>query len=319
VGRADQQGVLIQLLTGRIALALCVTLSAQGANIVRPQIGAIAYRPDGKLLAAGTFKSVRLIDPATRQTIATLDGEAEEVRSVAFSHDGKLLAAAGGFPAQRGEVQIWDVDARKLVATIKGHHDCIYAVAFSPDGKTLATASYDKLIKLWNPTTGEEIRTLKDHIDAVYDLVFTPDGRHLISASADRAVKVWDPATGERLYSMSDATDGVNTVAVDPTGKLIAAGGYDKTIRIWSLGERSGTLKTSLIAHEDTILRLAFSPDGKTLISTAADRSLKLFRTDDLSEVKDYPTQSDWVLSLCFSADGRAFAVGRYDGTLEIY
>jgi WD40 repeat protein len=183
----------------------------------------------------------------------------------------------------------------------------------------LATASYDKLIKLWNPITHEEIRTLKDHIDAVYDLAFTPDGKRLVSASADRAVKVWDPATGERLYSMSEATDGLNSVAIDPTGTLVSAGGYDKTIRVWELGERSAKLKNSLIAHEEGILRIAFSPDGKRLISTAADGSLKAFSIVDLSELKTYPKQSDWVLAMCFAPDGKQFVVARYDGTLEFY
>jgi WD40 repeat protein len=303
---------------------LLLTLAAHAAQPVHPQIGSLAYSPDGKLLAAGTFKAVRLLNPATNQTIATLDGEAEQVRALAFSPDGKLLAAAGGLPAQRGEVKIWNVidlkiDALKPTVTIAGHHDCIYAVAFSPDGQTLATASYDKLIKLWNPVSGEEIRTLKDHIDAVYDLKFTSDGKRLISASADRSVKVWNPATGERLYTMSESTDGLNTVAVDPAGKYVAAGGADKSIRIWQLGEKSATLKNSLIAHEDAILRLAFSPDGQTLVSTAADKSLKAFRTEDLTEIKTFPAQSDWVLALCFSPDGATLTVGRYDGTLESY
>jgi WD40 repeat protein len=302
-----------------VVLLLVAAVVAPAGQPVRPQIGAVAYRPDGRMLAVGTFKSVRLVDTATGKTIASLDGEAEQVRSVAFSPDGKLLAAAGGFPAQKGEVKIWDVDARKVVASISGHHDCIYAVEFSPDGKTLATASYDKLIKLWNPQTGEEIRTLKDHIDAVYDLAFTPDGKRLVSVSADRGAKVWNPATGERLYTMSEATDGLNTVALDSTGTLVATGGYDKTIRVYALGEKNAVLKTSLIAHEDAILRLDFSPDGKTLMSTAADKTLRAFKVDDLSEIKSYPLQPDWVLSLRFSPDGRKFAVGRYDGSLEFY
>src|SRR5689334_4089481 len=62
---------------------------------VKPQIGALAYRPDGKLLALGTYKEVRLVDPATGATVATLAGHAEAIRALAFSPDGKLLAAAG--------------------------------------------------------------------------------------------------------------------------------------------------------------------------------------------------------------------------------
>jgi hypothetical protein len=285
---------------------------------VKALIGALAYRPDGKLLAFGAFKEVRLVEPESGKVLGTLPGEAEDVRAVAFSPDGKLLAAAGGLPARGGEVVIWDVEKRAPLRTIAGHADCIYAVEFAPDGKSIATASYDKLIKLWDVESGKEIRTLKDHIDAVYALAFTPDGKRLVSASADRGVKVWDVASGERLYTLSDATDGLNTLAVDPAGKRVAAGGLDRTIRVWSLDEKGGTLLNSLIAHEDAILQLAWSPDGKYLVSSSADNEVKVFQADDLTLVKTL-RQPDWALSLEFAPNGKSFAVGRFDGSYEIY
>jgi len=285
---------------------------------VTPLISALAYRPDSKLLALGTFKDVRLVEPETGKAVATLPGESEDVRAVAFSPDGKLLAAAGGLPARSGEVKIWDIEKRAPLRTIAGHADCIYAVGFAPDGKSVATASYDKLIKLWDVETGKEIRTLKDHIDAVYALAFTPDGKRLVSASADRGVKIWDVASGERLYTLSEPTDGLNTLALDPAGKRVAAAGLDRTIRVWSLGEKSGTLLNSLIAHEDAILQLAWSPDGKYLVSSSADKEVKVFNADDLRVVKSW-RQPDWALSLGYAPDGKSIAVGRFDGSYEIY
>lgn len=285
---------------------------------VQPLISALAYQPGGKLLALGTFKEVRLVEPESGKVVATLPGETEDVRAVAFSPDGKLLAAAGGLPARGGEVKIWDVQQRAPLRRIAGHADCIYAVEFSPDGKSVATASYDKLIKLWEVESGKEIRTLKDHIDAIFALAFTPDGKRLVSASADRGVKIWDVASGERLYTLSEPTDGLNTLALDPAGKRVAAAGLDRTIRVWSLGEKNGTLLNSLIAAEDAILQLAWSPDGKYLISSAADKEVKIFRADDLSLVKTW-SQPDWALSLGFAPDSKSFAVGRFDGSYEIY
>jgi uncharacterized protein with WD repeat len=285
---------------------------------LKPLIGALAYRPDGKLVAQGTFEAVRLVEPESGKIVATLAGEAEDVRAVAFSPDGKLLAAAGGLPARSGEVKIWDVEKRAALLTMVGHADCIYAVEFAPGGKSVATASYDKLIKLWDVDSGKEIRTLKDHIDAVYALAFTPDGNRLVSVSADRGVKVWDVASGGRLYTLSESTDGLNTLAIDPAGKRVAAAGLDRTIRVWSLGEKGGTLLNSLIAHEDAILRLAWSPDGKYLVSSAADKEVKVFKADDLSVVKTW-RQPDWALSVAFAPDGKSFAVGRFDGSFEVY
>jgi WD40 repeat protein len=284
---------------------------------VKPQIFDLAFSPDGKLLALAGFREVRLVDATTKQTIATLAGEADTVRAVAFSKDGALLAAAGGLPARSGEVKIWDVGQRKLVHTIGGHADCIYGVAFSPDGKSIATGSYDKLIKLWDIASQKEIRTYKDHIDAVYAVTFTPDGKRLVSGAADRTVKVWDVATGERLYTLSDAQDGINAIAIDPQGRRVAAGGLDKSIRIWTLGEKGGTLENSLIAHEDAILRLAWSPDGRELLSSSADKTVKLFEASDLTELKSF-AEADWVYGLQFSPDGRTFAAGSIDGGLEM-
>ncbi len=287
--------------------------------LVKPQIFSMAYRPDGKLLALGGHKEVRLVDPATGKTIATLRGHAQAVSAVSFSRDGQWLAAAGGLPARQGEVKIWNVEARTAAHTIQSHTDCIYAVAFSPDGKLLATASFDKFIKQWDVEPGQEVRTLKDHIDAVYALAFTPDGKRIVSGAADRSVKVWDAASGERLYTFTDPLDGLNTIALDPSGKRVAAAGLDKTIRVWGLGEKGGALVNTLIAHEDAILKVAYSPDGMTLISTAADNTIKVLKADDLAEIKTLENQPDWVLALEFAPDGKSFAAGRYDGSLSIY
>jgi WD40 repeat protein len=118
---------------------------------------------------------------------------------------------------------------------------------------------------------------------------------------------------------MSEPLDGLNTIALDPTGTKVAAGGLDKTIRIWQLGEKGATLINSLIAHEEAILKLAWSPDGKFIVSSSADKTVKIFKAADLTEIKTYDDQPDWVLSLAFAPDGKSFAAGRYNGSLEIY
>ncbi len=285
---------------------------------VKPAVYALAWRGDGQMLAIGGYKEIRLLDAQGKVT-GKLAGFQEAVRAVAFSKDGKLLIGAGGLPAQKGELKIWDVASGKEIATAFGHADAIYAAAFSPDGKWIATASYDKLIKIWDTAGAKEVKTLKDHIDTIYSLVFTPDGSRLISGAADRTVKVWDIATGTRLFTMSEPTDGINSVAIDPQGKMIAAAGQDKSIRLWSLSDRAGTLVNSLIAHEDAILRIAWSHDGKYLLSTSADKVVKLFLAEGLKEIASYPGQSDWVNGLAFSSDDARFVAARFDGSIQFY
>ncbi|MGH9452616.1 MAG: eIF2A-related protein [Terriglobia bacterium] len=281
--------------------------------------GSVAFSPDGKTLAVGGYKEVHLVDPATGKVLKSLDGAAGMVRSVAFSRGGKWLAAGGGLCQRSGEVQIWDVKADKLLRTLHGHHDCVYSVAFSPDGKLLASGSYDRLIKLWDPATGKELRTLKDHIDAVFAVAFSPDGKWLASGSQDDSVKIWNVATGERLYTLSDAVDGLTCIAFSPSGKQIAAAGYDKLIYIWNLTQTGGTLAQSLIADEDSILQIAWSPDGKEVVTSSADGSIRIRDAATLNPIGIIPHQSDWVDALSLSPDGKWLAAGRFDGTLSIY
>src|SRR5580692_2938405 len=92
------------------------------------QIYSLAWAPDSATIALGEYKETRIVSARTKAILATLPGSAEAVRAVAFSRDGKLLAAAGGLPARKGEVKIWDAGTKALRTTIVGHSDCIYAL-----------------------------------------------------------------------------------------------------------------------------------------------------------------------------------------------
>ncbi len=286
--------------------------------VVSP-VASVKFSPDGKLLAVGGYREVRLLDPGTGDVLATLSGHADYVRSIAFSPDGKMLAAGGGPPQRWGEIKIWDVQSRQLLKTMQGHADCIYSIAWSADGKLIASGSYDKLAKLWDVATGKENFNLKDHIDAVFAVAFSPDGKRLATASQDRTVKIWDVATGRRMYTLSDASDGLNTLAYSPAGDRVSAAGYDKTIYVWSLGAEDGHLEQSLIADEDSILSLVWSPDGKTIITASSDGSIRFRDAATLDPIRVIDHQADWVEALSVSPDGRRLAAGRFNGSLSLY
>jgi WD40 repeat protein len=285
--------------------------------VVSP-VSSVKFSPDGSLLAIGGYKQIRLIDPASGTPVGTLSGHADAVRSLAFDPEGKRLAAAGGRPQLGGEIKIWDVSSHRLLRTLEGHKDCIYSVAWSPDGKLLASGSYDRLVKLWDASTGRQLSDLQDHIDAVFAVAFSPDGKRLATASQDRTVKVWDVATGKRLYTLSDASDGLTSLAFSPAGDRVAAAGYDKTIYVWKLGDQDGSLLESLIADQDSVLALAWSSDGNTLVTASSDGSIR-FRNPKLELTGLIDRQPDWVDALDLSRDGKWLAAGRLNGSLSLY
>jgi len=284
-----------------------------------PQAASLAWSKDGKILAVGTYQVVKLLDPATGQVTRELKGHADVVHHLAFSPDQKFLAAAGGPPAQQGEVKIWDVATGNLVRTIVGHSDYVYSCSWSPDGKTLATASYDKLIKLWSTENGNEIKTLKDHADAVYAVAFNPAGTLLASGSADRSIKVWDVATGRRLYTLTGHNDVVYSLAFNAAGNQVTSCGADRTVRTWNINPQNGNQARNTTAHEKSVNEVVYSADGSLMCSVSDDRTAKVWNAGNGGTVQHVKDQTDAVLSAAISPDNKLVALGGFDGTVRVY
>ena len=264
-----------------------VTIGKKQATLgtYRGCLGCVAFSSDGKTLASGAIGSpgsfpdlyqVNLWDVATGK-VRTAMGDTMEMStfySVAFSPDGKTLAAAGD-----ETVKLWDLATGKERATFQGHTEAdeestgavhrVKSVAFSPDGKTLAAASYDRTVKVWDVATARR-STLQGHTHAVYSVAFSPDGKTLASASGDKTVKLWDLATNKERATLQGHTESVMSVAFSPNGKILASAGYDKSVKLWDMatGKELATLKGT-----EAVWSVAFSPDGKTLAAAVGSIS----------------------------------------------
>jgi RNA polymerase sigma factor (sigma-70 family) len=196
----------------------------------------IRFSPDGKSVAATLAGEnvVKLWDPATGKEKKTFDGvniAGASLTNIAFSRDGRLLAAAGWVAdfatgKSNGAVFLWETASGKLVWQVEGHTNQLFGLVFSPDGKLLATASRDKTIKLWDTATGKCKQTLEGHESGVFSLAFSPDGKLLASGGLDGTVRLWDPDSGELKYTKSGYIRGLKVVvAFSPDGRRLAAGG----------------------------------------------------------------------------------------------
>src|SRR5262249_3756138 len=175
---------------------------------VAPPVAAVAYHPEGKLIAAGGRQEVQVLDVATGNLKWRLPGLEARVTCLAFRPDGSRLAVAASTPGARNEVRVVEFSAAGFGKdTLLGRlEDVVYALAFNPTVTLPPPPAYDRVIRLGDltATPAAEPVLLKDHSDAVYGLTFSPDGKLLASAGADRAVKVWDVATGKRLFTLGE-------------------------------------------------------------------------------------------------------------------
>lgn len=282
----------------------------------RGSVNSIAAAPQGETLAIARFGEVELVPQGRKLE------HVGNVQSVSFSSEGAHLVAASGEPGLFGEAKLWKVDDGTLVKTFRGHKDALLCARLSPDGKLLATASYDHSIILWDVESGKPVATLEGHNGAVFDVAFHPGGHLLASASGDRTVKLWRVPDGARLDTLKESTQELYALAFHPSGEQLAAGGVDNRIRLWQVhpeGKENGSpLLESKFAHEQAILRLVYSADGNTLVSSGEDSLVKVWNAADLSNRATLEGQSDWPAALAISPDNQIH-VGRLDGTLSKY
>ncbi|GAX39131.1 WD-40 repeat-containing protein [Tolypothrix sp. NIES-4075] len=235
------------------------------------------------------------------------------ITSVAFSSDGKLLAAGDA----DAKTHLWQVADTREIFTLSGHTSRIWSVAFSPDSRTLASASEDQTVKLWDVREGKCLRTLQGHSDRVWSVAFSPDGKILASGSEDQTVKLWNIHTGQCLKTLEGHTSCVWSVAFNPDGNILASGSEDKTVKLWDVGE--GKCLRTLQGHTGWIRSIAFSPQGKTIASCSDDQTIKLWDVREGKCLKTLQGHTNSVRSVAFSPNGKTIASCSDDQTVKLW
>jgi WD40 repeat protein/predicted Ser/Thr protein kinase len=275
-------------------------------------ITAVAWSPDGSLLASGSGYSggpIRLWEARSGRSVGALEGHTSWICELVFSQDGRWLYSASADQT----IRIWDVDERRCLATLRGSGDEVYGLALSPDGATLASAGKDGVIAFWRavPRSQEELpRVITLGGQAL--IAFAPDSR-VLAGARQGTVSLFEMATLGEIERLPALGTDIIMMAYSPDGTLLVGGSREGRMRIWSctehhlVGERGDP--------NAPIYPICFGADGTRLLATNGRGEVFWLDTHTWQPVHTYALAVKDVTG-AISPDGRLGALGTRTGTV---
>ncbi len=292
-----------------------------------------------QVAAAGLDPIVRAWDSITGRVTQSYSEMTDVVFGVAFSPDGRRLAAAG---IDRGAppfvLKVLDLQTDHAVLVHREPQE-VFAACWSPDGRWLAMGLVDGSVKLADATTGRVAFVGKhDREIAMHGIAFRRDGRRLASASNDGAVKVWDltpildfrPKSGDSsVLSLSETPTslaplrefgrpGIAFWSVDfsPDGHRLVTGSKDGQLTLWD-EDTGNELNRKIEASRDAFLSAAYSPNGRWIVTASEDCTARVYNATTLDLVHRFRGHLGPIHSLAVSDE--FLVTGSADKTVKIW
>jgi WD40 repeat protein len=284
-------------------------------------VAAVAFSPDGKLLATGGYQEVLLWDLAgarllRRLGVGGLDGPVE---ALAFHKDGRLLAVADGLPGSAGGVRLFDIETGALAARLPDSNESAAALAFSPDGKWLAAGGLDTIVHVWSIDTKASVAALREHGDSIQGVAFSPDGKFLASAGDDRVGIVWEVGTWKRIARLEEK-DPVSGVAFSPDGQFVllaVVGEDDKALRLRK--RDGGDVVRSTDLGPAAPCALVWLPQINRVVVPCRDATVRIHDAGNGNHLASLAGHASWVYRVAASTDGKTLASASADGTVKLW
>jgi WD40 repeat protein len=275
--------------------------------------------PARKLLAlsASSDHTVAVWNAARDGRPTFLGAHKSPVRCVAFSADGRLAVSGSGGPKDCS-IRVWNLMEKRQIARPVIHDAWIVCVAWSSTESLIGWGSVDGTASLWDRELGKKRCDLVGHdTTGVNSIAFSLDGKRVLTAGSDRLVLLWDTTAGKRQRKLSGHKEAVRSVAFSPTDdNQAASASEDGTIRMWDLVKGSSV---ELKGHEGEVCAVAWTPDGRRLVSGGRDKTVRVWSVVEKREAYCLKGHTGVVFSVACATDGRKALSGGSDRTVRLW
>ena len=268
------------------------------------------FSPDGRHVVVTTEHNNSVIYNLEDANASRLVAESAYLEAASYSPDGSLLATA----SDDSTAQIFDASTLSPVAPFP-HPDRVKSARFNADNLRLITACNDGIARIWNIRQRTVELSLR-HSTKVRFAEFSHNGRVVATASEDNTACLWDAQTGQMIARLEHPS-WVRHIAFSPDDSQIITS-CDHIARVWST---NGLQRFPVLAHEDVVLNAEYSPDGRILLSSSLDGTVKLWRADTLLPVEVNPIfrHGERVRHGAFSPEGRRVLIAGNEGTVVVW
>jgi len=228
-------------------------------------LNSVGLNPDGKTFIPGVryHQTIQQFDVAGNK-VANPVKIPGDTRSVAWSRDGRYVAAAG----DRRVVSLLDLETNQ-VRQVGGHPHGITQVRFRPHQPEICSAGFDGCVRFWS-LDGNPLRVFETVSAPIGSLAFTSDGEIVASGHQDNRIRLWNK-DGELLNIVGGHGGHIETLEFNPDGTLLASGSRDQSVRLW---KRDGTAVAAFHGHSGAVYGLTWTNDGREIYSCADDGTI---------------------------------------------
>jgi WD40 repeat protein len=261
-------------------------------------------------LPAAVTQEIRAIRPCRK-----FEGHTELVRGVVHLPGRHRMMTC----SDDGSLRVWDLQSGKQIGNDwRDGEGAVHAIGLSPDGKKVVSGSGGG-VRLWDIDAGRVIAKWTEHTGHIVSVRWDRGGGRVLSWSYDfGTARVWDVESGKTDLAVETGLEGVWAMTYSPDTTMIATGGYrEEYLKIWDA--KTGKLVANLKGHTSTVECLAWTADGKRLISGSLDHSIRMWNTTTWQQITVLTGHTNVVYGIAISPNSCILASASYDDTVRLW